>query len=222
MSTLSHRGLPLLIFAIQLLFSFICFPQETKGSPPTTCTYETWDWDTIQKKSVNHRQVTKNRSELTAEEIGAIPGCSVCEEDQVEIKIKTLQPFKVCRTFKERVSRAIAKAMGKGFPVQTVVGYRVGKSKGPVNSSGQRTQFSNHSFGAAIDINSERNGLYDSCVHFSSQCRLIRGGAYRPGVLGTITRSSEIYRQMTVEGLKWGGEINGQQKDFMHFSLNGM
>jgi len=26
---------------------------------------------------------------------------------------------------------------------------------------------------------------------------------------------------MVAEGFKWGGEIEGRQKDFMHFSLSG-
>lgn len=207
---------------LMVLLSVGYLTQKAHASESVSCTYETWDWDTIQKKSVNRRKVTKTKSELTAEELGSIPGCTVCEEDQVEIQIKSLPPFKVCRTFKERVSRAISSSMEKGFPVMSVVGYRVGKSKGPLNSSGQRTQFSNHSYGTAIDINSERNGLYDSCVQFSPQCRLLRGGEYRQGAAGTITKASEMYKLMVIEGFKWGGEIDGKQKDFMHFSPSGM
>ncbi len=207
---------------LMVFLSFGYFSQKTYASEPVSCSYETWDWDTIQKKSVNHRKVTKSKSELTTEEIGSVAGCTVCEEDQVEIQIRSLPPFKVCRYFKERVSRAVGNSIDKGFPVVSAVGYRVGKSKGPLNSAGQRTQFSNHSYGTAIDINSEKNGLYDSCVQFSPQCHILRGGEYRQGNPGTITKTSEIYQLMVREGFKWGGEIDGKQKDFMHFSPNGM
>ena len=180
------------------------------------CTYETWDWDSIQRK------VTKSKAELTKEELGNVKGCSVCDEDQVEIHIEQLPPIKICRVFQERITRVIKKTILDGFPISSVVGYRVGKSKGKLNSAGLRTEFSSHSYGTAIDFNIERNGLYDFCLQFGPQCKLIRGGDYRPDVIGTITRTSSLYQAMTVKGFKWGGEIKGQQKDFMHFSLTGM
>jgi hypothetical protein len=186
------------------------------------CTYETWDWDSIHKKSVNHKKISKPVTELTEEERGQIAGCSVCEEDQEEVRLHSLPPFKVCKKFRDRIVRAVNQAVSVRFPVHTIVGYRVGKSKGPLNSLGQRTQFSNHSFGTAIDINSELNGLYDFCFRFGPQCKLIRGGEYRKEVFGAISKSSSLYKAMIAEGFKWGGEIDGKQKDFMHFSLSGM
>jgi hypothetical protein len=186
------------------------------------CTYETWDWDTIQKKATNRRRISKPKSDLTQEERGLTEGCSVCEEDQVELQIESLPAFKACKVFRARIERAVKKAVSEGFPITSIVGYRVGKSKGPLNSSGQRTQFSNHSFGTALDFNSEKNGLYDSCIQFGPGCKLLRGGGYRPELPGAVTRGSGLYQSMTAEGFKWGGEIVGKQKDFMHFSLTGM
>ncbi len=106
------------------------------------CTYETWDWDSIRKKSVNHKKISKPMTELTEEERGQIAGCSVCEEDQEVVRLHSLPPFKVCKKFRDRIVRAVNLAVSSGFPVYTIVGYRVGKSKGPLNSLGQNS--SNH------------------------------------------------------------------------------
>lgn len=186
------------------------------------CTYESWDWDSIQRKSVHHQKIQKLKSDLSSEELGTLAGCTVCEEDQVELQIEGIPKFKVCRVFKEKIEKAIQATKASGFQFLTLVGYRVGKSKGSLNSAGLRTQFSNHSFGTAIDINAEKNGLYDFCLHFGPSCQLIRGGRYQPDSPGTISRDNEIYKQLTAAGFKWGGEINGKQKDFMHFSPTGM
>ena len=51
------------------------------------CTYNTWEWDTKKKVSVNHRTVKKLRAELTNEEKDAQSECSVCSEDQTWISI---------------------------------------------------------------------------------------------------------------------------------------
>ena len=105
--------------------------------------------------------------------------------------------------------------------IHTIEGYRVVKSRGPVDGKGNRTGFSNHSYGTAIDINSEQNGLYDNCITFGPQCRLLRGGEWRPGTQGTLDTKGDIVVQFKQEGFRWGGEIEGKQKDFMHFSLSG-
>ncbi|MEQ1875365.1 MAG: M15 family metallopeptidase [Bdellovibrionia bacterium] len=186
------------------------------------CTYSSWTWDTKSKTSVNHQKVVTKTESLTKEERGTVAGCTVCEEDQIEVRLTGLPAFKVCRGFEKKFARAVERAAKDGFPFETIVAYRPGKSKGPVDSKGLRTEFSNHSFGTAIDINSEKNGLYDDCVKFSPRCRLIRGGKYDPSVKGTVTRESGIYKAMLSEGLKWGGEIEAKQKDFMHFSIDGM
>ena len=194
---------------------------NTANSQAELCTYQTWDWDTIHKKSVNHRKVTKQRTELTVEELGTVQGCSVCSEDQSEIQIASLPPISVCHAMAHSTKKALTEAAQRGFSIETLVGYRVGRSKGPINSEGLRTQFSNHSYGVAIDINSEKNGLYHGCEQFGPQCRLIRGGEYHPNALGSITRLSVLYKCLRAIGLKWGGEMTGDQKDFMHFSHDG-
>lgn len=202
-------------------YSILCL-FLTQVVEASSCTYETWDWDVNQRKAVNHQQVRKSKAVLTPEEKGSLPGCTVCEEDQIDIQIQGVPPFKICKILQIQLNRALQKVVQEGFPLFSIVGYRVGKSKGPLDSLGRRTQFSNHSYGTAIDFNSERNGLYDACIHFGPQCRLIRGGDYQVGRPGTITRDSGLYRALKVEGFKWGGEIQAKQKDFMHFSQTGM
>ncbi len=185
------------------------------------CHYQTWEWDSINHKSVNFKKIIKEKSNLTLEEKGNVPGCSVCEEDQVEIKLPSLPPFKFCKKFESKIRTVIQGIQKANFPLLKIVGYRVGKSRGKTNSYGLRTEFSNHSYGTAIDFNEDQNGLYDLCFHFSSSCKLTRGGTYTPGKQGSITKSSIIYLLMKKEGFLWGGEIQGKQKDFMHFSLTG-
>lgn len=109
----------------------------------------------------------------------------------------------------------------QGEPVRNITGYRVGKTRGEADENGIRTQFSNHAFGVAIDMNPESNGLYDNCVVFNESCRLIRGGPWDPEQQESLTQDSNIVYALESLGLNWGGEILGKQKDFMHFSPRG-
>jgi len=205
------------MFARYFFYSLVL---ATSLAQAATCTYETWEWDVRQKKAVNLRKVQKDKSTLSPEEKSELETCTVCEEDQVEVKWAKLPPFKVCKKLADKVRRALKNS--SGFQIDSIVGYRVGKSKGPLNEQGLRTQFSNHSFGTALDFNAEKNGLYDNCLKFSADCRLLRGGVYKKGESGSIDSSTPIYKAMIREGFKWGGEIVGRQKDFMHFSLSGL
>jgi hypothetical protein len=72
-----------------------------------------------------------------------------------------------------------------------------------------------------VDINTNQNGLYENCVSFNSSCRLIKGGAWNPNQQLSLTSDSIIVQEFKRNGFKWGGEIAGQQKDFMHFSPTG-
>lgn len=127
----------------------------------------------------------------------------------------------VCRHVASEVEDALLRALEAGFPISDVVGYRVGRTKGRLDAQGLRTQHSNHSFGLALDVNARLNGLYDRCSKFSSACRLIRGGEWRPDRRGGISPDSALYRELTQIGWRWGGELAGRQKDFMHFSQSG-
>src|SRR5690606_34129919 len=139
----------------------------------------------------------------------AATGCSVCLEDQVEIALVEGEPFRICRAVAKEVRMAMERAIARGFVVDTVVAYRVGRSKGALDAQGRRTEYSNHSFGLAIDVNADRNGLYDRCTAFSGDCRLIQGGPWRPGEAGGISPETALYEEMTAIGWRWGGELEG-------------
>jgi hypothetical protein len=209
---------------VLIVFVFLFSVDATSAEermPPQNCTYEMQSWSVILKRSVGVKTVQHLYREITAEEIDPVTGCTVCREDQESISVSPLAPFLLCYRIASQVRGTLEGLVRDGAPIITVIGYHVLKSRGPVNSAGNRTEFSNHSFGTAIDINPELNGLYDQCLQFGPGCRLIRGGAWRPGVSGTLEHDSDIVRAFKSRGLRWGGEIEGRQKDFMHFSPTG-
>jgi hypothetical protein len=186
-----------------------------------TCTYTTYKWNVLEKRAVEFKVVKHNYNSLSKKEIDQDTGCTVCEEDQELIKIPSIPSFKICRHLAEDIRNALMQLSHEGEPIFKVTGYRTGMTRGPVDNRGNRTQFSNHSFGIALDINEAQNGLYDQCLEFSPECRLRKGGKWIPGTIGTLTLDSRIVKMMKKIGFKWGGEIKGRQKDFMHFSPTG-
>ena len=185
------------------------------------CSYSTYRWNVTSRQAVNHRRVDKPRTELTAAEYDAASGCSVCEQDQTELALPGLRPFKVCKQLAERYRLILLALQNAKAPLRDIVGYRVGMTRGAVDVDGNRTGFSNHSFGIALDINTEQNGLYDNCFQFGPNCRLIKGGRWDPHDPASLTADSIIVQYFKQEGFRWGGEIAGKQKDFMHFSPSG-
>ena len=189
--------------------------------PPQTCTYKTYNWNTLLKRAVNIHTVTHPYAELSPEEIDPKTGCTVCREDQTLVKVGNLKPFLVCRKIAESVRHALERSLAAGETVLEVTAYRPGRTRNPLDANGNRTGFSNHAYGAAIDINRSVNGLYDNCVKFGPGCRLIQGGPWVSGNPGVLDRDTAIVRNLKQAGFRWGGEIAGRQKDFMHFSLTG-
>jgi hypothetical protein len=188
---------------------------------PSQCTYEMQVWNVKQKKSIGIRKVTHPYIALASDERDPVTGCTVCSEDQESISIPPLPRFSVCYQLAPRVRSLLRTAVQRGALIYVIEGYRVVKSRGGVDRSGNRTGFSNHSFGTAIDINPGQNGLYENCIKFGPDCHLLRGGKWRVGVPGTLEKNSDIVVLFKQEGFRWGGEIEGKQKDFMHFSLTG-
>jgi hypothetical protein len=185
------------------------------------CTYRTYTWNVVARTAVDNRVVRHPYSSVTEAETHAPTGCTVCQEDQVTIRLPDVPPFQVCRVLAPAIAEAVRAAVANGEPILTITGYRVGVTKGAADAQGNRTEFSLHSFGVALDVNERRNGLYDHCPVFGPSCRLLRGGPWRPGQAGTIAEGSAIVRELVRIGLRWGGQIEGQQKDFMHFSPTG-
>ena len=186
------------------------------------CSYDSYQWSTKTKSAENRIRVHKPYAELNAEEIDDRTGCSVCEQDQRWIQVAGVEPVRLCKNVAASYQAILRDALANGFEIRSLVGYRVGKTRGDVDAAGRRTQFSNHSFGIALDINAASNGLYTNCLVFGPQCKLHRGGPWHPaGDPASIAASSRLVREMKKAGFYWGGEIEGRQKDFMHFSPNG-
>ena len=185
------------------------------------CRYRTWEWNTLTKQAQNHREVLKPYQALTEEEIDPHSACTICESDQHWVRIEGVPPFQICKHFSSAVEATLLRVIDSGFPIHSISAYRVGRTKGEVDGQGLRTRFSHHSFGTAIDINSGQNGLYSNCIFFGNDCQLLRGGPWYPDQPGAVTKESVVYQEFRNMEWKWGGELSGRQKDFMHFSLSG-
>lgn len=211
--------------------------QESESADQAkTCTYRSYQWSTRLKKAVNRITVNKPYGEVTAEERDPdYPECTVCQEDQEEVKVKGLPSVTICKRFSAQVREALTKlkesrrADPSAFRVVSLIGYRVGKTRGRIER-GLRMEFSNHSFGTAIDINAKYNGLYRPCSvsKLSSfkdvkGCRLRHGGHWRPKRKPqlSIGKGSEVYQLFTAFW-RWGGERSDRVRDFMHFSPTGL
>lgn len=188
---------------------------------PDTCTYEISRWNVRLKHSVARESISHPYNETTRDEIDPVTGCTICREDQVLITIPPLEPFFICYKVADVLRGTLESLLRNNEPIFSIRGYKVIKSRGEVDHHGNRTVLSNHSFGSAIDINRELNGLYDNCYAFGPQCHLVLGGERRIGVPGTLERDDKIVSAMKSIGFSWGGEIQGKQKDFMHFSFSG-
>jgi hypothetical protein len=188
---------------------------------PETCTYQTYKWNVHLRQPVEVETVSHPHSDLSPDEIDPATGCTVCAEDQQIIYVPPLAPFRACKKLAPHLRVVLEELVRAGEPIYEIEGYRVGKTRGDPDEEGNRTRFSNHSYGIAIDINPQRNGLYDRCLRFGPHCRLIRGGPWRPGQPGTLTADGTVVKAMKTAGFSWGGEIQGKQKDFMHFSPSG-
>jgi hypothetical protein len=196
-----------------LLIPLITFSQDQ-------CVYTYTVWNTQTRKADGPFKVQKKYAELEAYEKGPL-GCTPCEIDQREIMIKNGLKVKVCKNISAQLEKNLNEILKSGFPITSLTGYRTSISKGKADSQGRRTEFSHHAFGVAIDINEEKNGLYDHCLSWGPSCRLIKGGSYNPGSAGSISPSSPVIKIMNSMKFQWGGSIQGLQKDFMHFSSDG-
>lgn len=187
-----------------------------------TCHYQDWRWNVLEKRVVLQQAVEKDYSMLVAEERDEKSDCTVCIEDQRAVKVVGVPEFLVCKKYAQALQVMLNELVQQGEKINSVVAYRVGRTRGDVDQQGNRTGFSNHSYGVALDINAEHNGLYINCTQFGPGCQLSRGGPWQPGRDPySLQKDGQIVKMFKRTGFKWGGEIKGQQKDFMHFSLTG-
>ncbi|MCP4431141.1 MAG: M15 family metallopeptidase [Gammaproteobacteria bacterium] len=187
-----------------------------------TCHYQSYRWNTLTRQAEFFESVTKSYADLAPHEIDNQTGCSVCIEDQRQVIIANLKPIRVCKQIAGQIEWILNMSIAEGFQIRQLRGYHVGRTRGEIDVHGRRTKFSNHSFGIAVDVNSDSNGLYENCVEFGKQCILRRGGDWLPDENPlSIRGDSLLVELMKDSGFLWGGEINGRQKDFMHFSVSG-
>ena len=190
------------------------------ASRGSTCTYTYTVWNTVLRKTSATQQVIKPRDTLNKEEVGPF-GCTPCEEDQIEVNLQTGLKVKVCHRVAGNVARALNSAIDAGAKIRSLTGYRPSMSRGAADADGNRTLLSLHAFGVAVDVNAENNGLYDRCPQWGPSCRLIKGGAWTPTSPLSLTAAHPLVVQFKAVGFGWGGELEGMQKDFMHFSPTG-
>jgi hypothetical protein len=190
-------------------------------STPKTCTYVSATWSVKLKRSIDVHTVSHPYSALLPGERDPASGCTVCREDQVPLSVPGVGRTYLCYKVAKRVETVLRRLVAQGVHIVSLRGYKVIKSRGPLDAKGNRTGFSNHSYGAALDINRELNGLYKNCFRWGPACKLALGGPWRPGVPGTLVKGGPVVSAMKGIGFKWGGEIVGREKDFMHFSPSG-
>lgn len=215
---------------LSMLLTLLASPGFQEPDPTAQCTYRTYNWSTVKKKAVNHKTVKKTRGELTAEERDPEdPRCTVCREDQTTLELEGVPKITVCRHYADKVKTALEETKAAGFKIRTLIGYRVGRTRGRI-ADGMRQQFSNHSYGTAIDINARENGLYGKCKLKEApktaadikRCKLRVGGAWDP----TRRPKSSVREGGPAHAAfsrfwKWGGARTDKVKDFMHFSPTG-
>lgn len=210
--------------------------EQSKGRKvPEICTYSAYAWDTKKGRSTDHFTVSKPYSEVTDEERDPnVVECTICSEDQVLIDPHEVgidhAPIRICHVYAPQVKSALKEIVSSGkFDVEKLEGYRPGKTRGPLDKNGLRTQWSQHSFGTAIDINANHNAIYSNCPgkltgrgEEVKNCKRGIGGAWKPEKAPrvSIVKDGIVYQAMT-KFWKWGGEIEGTTKDVMHFSVTG-
>lgn len=209
------RFIPLAFAGLMIGFASPANAQEKM------CTFHTYAWNVHSKSAVNRQFVEKPYSELMPQERDARTGCSVCLEDQRVITLNNGVKLQMCAVLAGRTAVALNALLAHGETINSVTGYRVGLTRGKLDKDGNRTGYSNHSYGIALDINADHNGLYGNCVQFNQGCQLRKGGRWQPTHPAGLHKNKPIVRTLKSIGYKWGGEIKGRQKDFMHFSPSG-
>jgi hypothetical protein len=187
--------------------------------PPETCEYRTYAWSTREGRVVDRRTVEHPYSQVAGDERSPVDSrCTICEGDQTWVELPGVAPFQVCWAYAADIESALLRAMQRGAVIEEVVAYRPGRTGGPLDSQGRRTEYGSHAYGLALDVNPDQNGMY-------SGGRLRHGGAYRPqdGDPRTITRSSPIYQELQRAGFGWAGDHRQElgYDDWMHFSRTG-
>lgn len=187
---------------------------------PDRCHYTYTVWSATERRTVATVPVDHSRSAMTAAERGPF-GCTPCEEDQVDLRLSDGHALQVCAAVAGPIRSAVEQALAHGAVITSILGYRPSMSRGDPDAAGNRTVLSNHAVGVALDVNEAHNGLYGGCATWSPACRLLKGGPWSPSDPLSIQRDGAWVQAFRAIGYGWGGELAGDQKDFMHFSPSG-
>ncbi len=185
------------------------------------CHYDLYRYNVKRKSFEGPIRKVVERSKLPSDHVDQKSGCSVCEEDQVEIDLNNGKRARICRFIAAKVEKALNQSLISGFKIMELEGYLVKMTRGEIDREGYRTGLSNHSFGLSIDVNRSHNGLYSNCLSYTENCELMHGGTWSPEHHLSITSDSTLVDNLRRKGFAWGGAIEGAQKDFMHFSPSG-
>ena len=196
--------------------------RTTRTNTPTTCTFEDRIYCSSNRGDICEISYPPDRNTYPLAYDPQGSGCTLCREDQVTITAGG-QTFKTCWKYQDQVQWAIDQMVSDGFTVETVQGFREGRT---YRENGVRNMaFGQHPYGAAVDINRAWNGLYNDCQTWNpNTCTLGSGvggeqNRRRETMPQLITEESDAYQRMDQIGWYWGGDWDDkEQKDFMHFS----
>ena len=123
---------------------------------------------------------------MTAEERAQQTNCTVCEEDQEAIQIEGHPPIHICRDYAEAIRRALNTIRAAGFPIRSLEGYRVGRSKGPADKKTACARSSATTPTARRSTSTpNRTAFYTDCFEFSAKrasfCAVAPGVPEQPG-----------------------------------------
>ena len=200
-------------------------PARRRPESPV-CDYESYWWSTSAGRPVDYENTSHPWPPRGDEVSPDDARCSICESDQVWVRLPDVEPFRVCWSVADELEDALLRAIDQGAVIESVTGYRPGRTVGRVDSRGRRTGFGPHAYGLGIDINADYNGFYSCTVDPSDpervrRCGRAHGGPYDPERYPrqTITRRSPIYVELTRRGWVWGGDVADERGylDLMHF-----
>jgi hypothetical protein len=187
-------------------------------NPEPRCIYDYSVWNTLERRTSARIHVDKPVSALTEEEKGPF-GCTPCLRDQQSASLSNGLSVTVCRHIEKQVVQVLNQSIKDGASIEEIIGYRASLSRGDADPDGNRTLLSFHAYGTAVDINESWNGLYDHCTSWGPDCRLIKGGPHSLEDIRSLTPANPLVVGLKKIGMNWGGELEGKQKDFMHFDF---
>lgn len=92
----------------------LCLGHLSVSNASSSCSYDSYQWSTVEKRSVNHQHISHPYNQLQPEERDSLTGCTVCQEDQVKISLPGIKPFRVCKVIAPKIIRALGDLIQSG------------------------------------------------------------------------------------------------------------